>query len=440
MGLRLLLLLMILVLNGLFAAAEVALVSVRRSKLRAQADQGVTGAVVALNLLANPQRLLSVSQVGMTLASLGLGWAGEETLYQLISSTLGPVMSPATARVLHAAAFVFAFLIISFMHIILGEVLPKNLALARADRMAALLAPPILVFGKLSAPFVWVVERAASYLSGLFGFASHGVGGHSAEELRFIITSSRTEGHLEEFEEDAIQKILDLKNIYAREVMVPRNDVVAAPLDASLDQVLRIMAEHQYSRVPVYDGSPERLVGVVHYKDLMRLWQERKSAHDRKRPERQFKLTRFVRKALVVPETKPLPQLMDDMRDQHIHMAFVVDEFGTITGLLTIEDLFEQVFGEVEDEFDARRPKPSTEAAQMDVEGTIPIRDLVTQYGIDLPGDAGFETLAGFLLFKLGYIPRQGEDVEYGDRRFRILEMDRNRIVRVRIERLVQKS
>jgi CBS domain containing-hemolysin-like protein len=436
MGLRLFLLFFILALNAFFAAGEVSLVSVRRSRLRAQAEQGDTGAVVALDLLSNPQRLLSVSQLGVTLASLGLGWAGEDTVYQLLLAMLNPIMTPSTERYLHAAGFVVAFLLISFLHIIVGEVLPKNLALSRADRLAVLVAPPMLVFSRISAPFVWVVEQTALFLANKLGLTSHGSGGHSAEELKFIITTSRTEGHLEPFEEDAIQKILELKNIYAREIMVPRNNVVAVPIDATLDQVLRVMIEHKYSRVPVYEGSPEKLVGLVHYKDLMRLWQERKSAHERKRPDRPFKLRRYVRPALLAPETKPLPQLIAELREHHAHMAFVVDEFGTISGLVTIEDLFEQVFGEIEDEFDdAKHPKPPVESAVLEFDGTIPIRDLVTQYQIELPGDAGFETLAGFLLFKLGYIPKVGDEVEYGNRRFCILEMDRNRIAKVRVER-----
>jgi putative hemolysin len=436
MGFRLFLLLFILALNAFFAAGEVSLVSVRRSRLRAQSEQGDTGATLALDLLANPQRLLSVSQLGVTLASLGLGWAGEDTVYQLLASLLNPVTTAATERYLHAAAFVVAFLLISFLHIIVGEVLPKNLALSRPDRLAVLVAPPMLIFSRISAPFVWIVERTTYFLAEKLGLTSHGSGGHSAEELKFIVTTSRTEGHLEGFEEDAIQKILELKNIYAREIMVPRNDVVAVPVDASLDQVLRVMSEHKYSRVPVYEGSPEKLVGMVHYKDLMRLWQERKSAHERKRPDRPFKLRRYLRAALMVPETKPLPQLIDELRATHAHMAFVVDEFGTISGLVTIEDLFEQVFGEIEDEFDdAKPPKPPAEAPVVEVEGTIPIRDLVTQYQIELPGDAGFETLAGFLLFRLGFIPKQGDDIEYGNRKFTILEMDRNRIAKVRVER-----
>ena len=165
MGLRLTLLFLILAVNAFFAAGEVALVSVRKSRLRAQADDGDTGAQVALDLLANPQRLLSVSQLGVTLGSLGLGWAGEDTVYELLLAVFRPLITPGIERYAHAASFIVAFLLISFLHIIIGEVLPKNLALSRADRLASIVAPPMLVFSKISAPFVWVIERTAQFLA-----------------------------------------------------------------------------------------------------------------------------------------------------------------------------------------------------------------------------------------------------------------------------------
>jgi putative hemolysin len=440
MGLRLVLLAVIITLNAFFAAAEVALVSVRRSRLRARADQGETGAVIALQLLGNPERLLSVSQVGMTLAALGLGWAGEETVYELIIGVLNPVITPATERILHTASFILAFLLISFLHIIVGEVIPKNLALSKPDRLAVLLAPPLLVFQRISSPFVWIVERCSAWVSSRLGIAQmsgHGAGGHSAEELKFIVRTSRTEGHLEPFEEDAIAKLLDLQNISAREVMVPRNAIIAAPVDASLDELLAIMLEHKYSRVPVYEDSIEKIIGVLHYKDLMRAWQERRNAIQQERPERPFRMRRYVRKKLVVPESKPLNQLIDEFRKSQTHLAIVVDEHGTISGVVTLEDVFEQIFGEIADEHDARMAKVNGDASVIEVEGIIPIRDLAAMHQIELPGDAGFETLAGFLLFKLGYIPTKvGEEIEYGGRRYTILELARNRVARVRIEKL----
>ena len=434
MSLRLILLAAIVALNGFFAAAEVALVSVRRSRLTQLAEQGSVSARAALGLLANPGRLLSVTQVGVTLASLGLGWAGEGTLYNILVAALHPVITPRTAAWLHGVGFAAAFLIISFVHVVIGEVVPKNLALAKADRLALLVAPALLVFLRISAPFVFVIERTARALSHAIGLrGEQGAGGHSAEELKFIIESSRREGHLESFEEDAIQRILDLKDVNAREIMTPRVDMVMVSSEVTLDEVLRITVEHKYSRLPVYQGKPENIIGILHYKDLITAWQERKMAADRRQPARPFRLRRFLRDPLVVPETKPLNQLVDEFRTHHTHLALVVDEFGTITGMVTLEDVLEQIFGEIGDEHDVRRPMPAAGAAVIELDGGTNIRDLASQYEIELPGDAGFETLAGFMLLRLGYIPSPGESVTYGDRTFIVQEMDRNRIARVKI-------
>lgn len=437
MSYRVLILIAIIALNGFFAGAEVSLVSVRRSRLRALAEQGQVGAQAALNLLANPARLLSVTQVGVTLASLGLGWAGEGTVYHMLLNLLAPVAAPRYEPLMHALSFGVAFLLISYAHVVLGEVVPKNLAIEKADRLAILVAPALLVFERISAPFIFVAERSAAAVSRLIGLrGSHSGGGHSAEELKFIVSSSRREGHLRQFEEDAIQALLELQNYYAREIMVPRNAIISVSVDATLDETLRLMREHQYSRLPVYDGSPEHIVGYIHYKDLMRVWEERRSAIERGRTARPFRMQRILRKPLVVPETKPLNDLIDEYRTTHIHMALVVDEFGTIVGLVTLEDVLEQIFGEIGDEHDVKRPAPRAEAPVIDVDGATNIVDLDTHYGVELPGDAGFETLAGFLLFQLGYIPTQGESIEYGGRKFTIVRMDRNRIARVRIEKL----
>jgi putative hemolysin len=439
MGYRLLLLGIILALNGFFAAAEVSLLSTRRSKLRAMADAGNLGAQAALNLLQNPERLLSVTQLGVTLASLGLGWAGEDTLFQIITFFFRPIVTPATAALLHGVSFGLAFLIMSYAHVILGEVVPKNLAIEKSDRLAVVVAPALLVFYRVSEPFVFVIERTAVALSRILGLKgeTHG-GGHSAEELKFIISTSRDEGHLLRFEEDAIQNLLDLQNYSAREIMIARNDIVSVPVDATLDQVLRLIIENQYSRLPVFEDTPENIIGIVHYKDLMRVWEERKTAIERHQPTRPFRLRRLLRKPLVIPETKPLNQLVDEFRSNHTHMALVVDEFGTIGGLVTLEDVLEEVFGEIGDEHDEMRDAPAPEADVLEIDASTTIRDLSTQYGIDLPTDAGFETLAGFLLLQLGDIPHAGQAVEHGNRRFTILDMDRNRIARVRIEKLEQ--
>jgi CBS domain containing-hemolysin-like protein len=437
MGIRFLVLIFILAANGFFAAAEVSLVSVRQSRLRELAEQGQAGAQSALNLLANPGRLLSVTQFGVTLASLGLGWAGEDTMYQLMRDMLTGFGLPISTVLLHGVAFALAFLVISYAHVIIGEVVPKNLAIEKADRVAVLTAPVLLIFYRITKPLIVVIERSAELVLHLLGLGKgtdHG--GHSAEELKYIIQSSRREGHLQQFEQDAIQRLIELSEYSAREIMTPRHNIVSLPVDAPLDQVLTVMTENKFSRVPVYEDRPEQIIGIVHYKDLMRVWDERRFAHDSRRSTKPFRLRRFVRKPVVVPETKPLNQLIDEFRKSHTHLALVVDEFGTISGLVTLEDVLEQVFGDIGDEHDAVRVEPVTGEKALTLEGSTTIRDLETRYNVALPAEAGFETLAGFLLFQCGHIPKENERIDYGGRRFTISKMDRNRIASVTIEKL----
>ncbi len=437
MAYRILILIVILALNAFFAAAEVSLVSVRQSKLRSLADQGQVAAQAALNLLANPARLLSVTQVGVTLASLGLGWAGEGTIYDLIMGLVHPAVSKQTETVIHVACIAVAFLLMSYAHVVIGEVVPKNLAIEKADRLALLVAPALLIFGRISAPFVYVAEKSASAASRLLGLTGqHSGGGHSAEELKFVVASSGREGHLRRFEQEAIQALLDLQEYNVRTIMVPRNAIVSVSIDAGLDETLRVMHEHEFSRLPVFEARREQIVGYVHYKDLMAVWQERRIAQEKRKLPRTFRIRQIMRRLPIVPETKVLTDLIDEFRNTHRHMALVVDEFGTIVGLVTLEDILEQIFGEIGDEHDEKRPAPKTEALMVELDGSTSIRDLDNQYGIELPGDAGFETLAGFILHQLGDIPKEGQSVDSDGRRFTVLTMERNRIAQVRIERV----
>ena len=433
MSLRFILLIFIVALNAFFSAAEVALVVARRSRLEELARQGNVAARAALGILANPERLLSVTQVGVTVASLALGWAGEETLYRAILWVFNPVINEAQSHLLHVVSYAAAFLLTSFAHVVIGEVVPKNLALDQADRLALLVAGPLLVFDRISSPFVYVVEKASSGISRLLGIRWRHSGGHSAEELKFIIEASGKEGHLADFEEDSIHRLLGLKEVYAREIMTPRMDIVSVPVGATLDELLQTTLEHKYSRLPVYEGSPEHIIGVLHYKDLVRAWRERKTANDSRQPPPAFILRRFLRPTLVVPETKPVTQLVDEFRTRHTHLAMVVDEFGTITGMVTMEDVLEQIFGEIGDEHDVRRTPVALGAAAFEVDGNTSILDLASRYGVEMPGDAGFETLAGFLLLRLGYIPAPGDVVTHDGHTFTVQSMERNRIGRVKI-------
>ncbi|MBV8809964.1 MAG: HlyC/CorC family transporter, partial [Acidobacteriaceae bacterium] len=300
-----------------------------------------------------------------------------------------------------------------------------------------LAAPVLLVFYRLSQPFVVVIERTSALILRALRLGSgHERGGHTPEELKYIVQSSRHEGHLQQFEQDAIQRLIELSDYSAREIMTPRHNIISLPVDASLERILSTMAEHKFSRVPIYENNPEQIIGVVHYKDLMRIWDEQRFAHERQRAPRPFRLRRLIRKPVVVPETKPLNQLIDEFRASHMHLALVVNEFGTIVGLVTLEDVLEQIFGDIGDEHDVARPVSSYQDKVLQLEGSTTIRDLETRYNIVLPTEAGFETLAGFLLFQFGYIPRVKDSIEYGGRHFTITEMNRNRIATVLIEKL----
>jgi len=434
---HILLVVLLVAVNGLFAGAEVALLSVRPSRLRQMAAEGQAGAQAALNLLARPGRLLSLTQVGVTLASLGLGWAGEDTLYGILLAAFHPVATPLTAKFLHGACLVLSFLIISYFHVVLGEVVPKNIAIAKADRLAALVAPPLAVFVRIASPFVVIIERSASAITRALQLktASH-AGGHSAEELKLIVSSSRGLGYLPEGQEDMIHRVLDLGEVAVREVMVARNDIVSIPLEATLEQVLGTMIREQHSRLPVYETVPEKIVGILHYKDLLPVWEERRESIRNGRPSRAFRISRLLRRHLVVPETKPLSQMLEEFRRGSSHMAMVVDEFGTIVGMLTVEDVLEQIVGRIEDEHDEKVARHLPETGPVELDGATRIRDLESEYGIEIPAEGQFETLAGFVLFHRGEIPRAGESVEYQGRRYTVLEMERNRVARVRVEKI----
>ncbi len=437
LGYRFLLVALIVAANAFFSAVEVALISVRQSKLRQAAADGVTGAKMALDLLANPERMLSAGQVGVTLASLALGWAGEATVFEMLAGWLRPLFG-ANETLLHGICYAISFMGISYVHVVIGEVVPKNLAMEQAEKLAILLAPPLMVFIRISGPFVNAIERSSAWVSRKFGVRGlpAAPGSHSAEELRFILTSSHRHGQLGDFEQRSMHRLLDLSDLTAREVMVPRNQIVSVPLDSTLDHVLQVFQENKYSRMPVYERVPENIQGIVYAKDLLEMWQQRRAAQDRRGPSPAWNLRRFVRKPLVVPETKPLAQLIDEFRYGHAHMALVVDEYGTVVGVVTLEDAIEQVFGEIEDEHDVRLPALPADWEAVEMEGSTLIRDLEMHYGIELPAQAGFETLAGFLMFRFGAIPEAGQSLEQDGRRFTVLAMDRNRVDRVRVENL----
>ena len=288
----------------------------------------------------------------------------------------------------------------------------------------------------MAGPFVSVIENSAAWLSRAIGLKGDGAAAtHTPEEIKFIVSAARRHGQIDQFEEDALRRLLELRDLSAREIMTPRNAISCANVTSSLDDLLRIFHENKYSRIPVFERSVEHMVGMVYAKDLLDVWQQRRHANESRRPAPKFETRLLLRQPPVVPESKPVSQLIDTFRHNSMHMAFVVDEFGSVTGLVTLEDVLEQVFGEIEDEHDIKLAPLPLDWETLELDGATSIRDLQNHYQIDVPSNAGFETLAGFLLFRLGVIPHTGAAVEAGNLRFIIAEMERKRIVKVRIQK-----
>ncbi len=436
-GFKLFLLLMLTAINAFFAASEIALLSVRRQRILQLAQEGNIGAQAAIKLLASTERLLSVITVGISITSLAMGVAGEEAINQWLQSQLIPLAPAGYIKVVEIFCLMLSFVVLTLVLVVIGEVVPKNIGIIASERISILSAPPLLVVSRMFAPLVFLVERLSNFFSRSLGLPQGGAHGiHSLEEIRHIVESSLEHSTVTKFEAHAIDRLLELRELVAREVMTPRSSMVCLPMDASLDELLKTMSDHHYSRVPVYNDNPDNIIGIVHFRDLLVVWQERRVATEKRRPVRRFVLEQHVRKLPVIPETKSLSDLIDEFRHNRAHMALVVNEFGAVSGVLTLEDVFEQVFGEIEDEHDLVVVEQAKNADELELEGSVPTRDLETKFGIDLPGDAGFETLAGFILFRLGYIPKVGQSIEEGDRRYTVIEMERNRIGRVKIERL----
>jgi putative hemolysin len=421
--------------NAFFVAAEFALVSVRDTRILQLIEARRIGARTVQRLHQNLDEVLSAVQFGITLASLGLGWVGEPTIARAVEVLLRNV--PHSEAYVHVVSFTIAFGLITYMHVILGEVVPKSLALQRAERIALAVAGPMDVFMRVSRPALVVMNRSANAVLRLFGSQQIREGGvHSPDELKLIVTASSRVGLLPAFQEDIVHRALELENILVREIMVPRPNMFALPSDMPLEQAMRRVIEEQHSRVPVYDAAkgPESIIGLLYSKDLSR-FMHFKLTSPAGPGTSDLQVRHVMRDILVVPETKPVSDLLDEFKRRKRHLAVVVDEFGSTSGLVTVEDALEQIVGEIEDEFDiAPQPTLLLAGGALVLNGSENIRDLETRHQLRFPRDEGFETLAGFILYKLGHIPKGGEAVEHNGNRFTVLNMEGHRIAKVKVE------
>jgi len=437
--LRVFVVLLLVAVNAFFAAAEFALVSVRETRILQLIEAHRVGARTVLKLHQQLSRVVNGVQLGITITSLTLGWLGEPVLARLFEGWIGSV--PHAAIYAHAVAVGLAFVMITSLHVILGELVPKSLALQRAERVALAVAAPMDVFLTITGPLTIGMSRVAGFVLRAFGTHDIRHGSvHSPDELKLIIAAARTSGQLSSAQEEMLLNALELDSITARQVMVPRTRIFSLSSDLSLDDALARVVDEQHSRVPVYDPQrgPEHIVGVLYAKDLIRWMRLRLFNASPYAAQRisQMKIGQVMHDVLVVPETKTLLDLLGEFQQRKRHLAVVVDEFGSTAGVISVEDVLEQLVGELEDEFDVASVQPAvTDAnAPLVLDGAVNIRDLDTQYEVKLPQDEGFETLAGFILSRLQKMPQGGEAFDYEGRRFVVEKMDGHRIATVRIE------
>src|SRR5436305_4087228 len=436
--LRILVVVLLVALNAFFVAAEFAIVSLRDTRIQQLIDARRTGARTVQRLQQRLDDFLPAVQFGVTLASIALGLFGQLPVAQLL---LPPIAGLPHAMVYaHTTAVVIGFVIITYFHVIMGELVPKSLALQRVERVALSVAGPMDVFIAISRPLIHLMTRSANAVLRLFGSRLMREGGmHSPEELKLILTSSRRLGLLPPMQEEIMHRALDLENMTVREILVPRQSIFSLAADMTLEEAMARVVEDQHSRIPVYDPAlvKEHIVGMLYSKDLSRFMHLRISARARPLPpEVTLRVRHIMRDVLVVPETKPVIDLLAEFRQRKRHIAIVVDEYGSTVGLVTVEDALEQIVGEIEDEFDIAVQPRLLETGELILEGGANVRDLDSHLHIRLPRDEGFETLGCFIMWRLGRLPQSGDSVEFEGRCFTALQMPDRRVLQVKVEAL----
>ncbi len=411
-------------LNGFFVAAEFALVKVRSTRIAELVNAGNTSARLIQKALRNLDVYLSASQVGISVASIALGRVGEPVVAQLVEPLLQAAHVP--DRLLHPIAFTLALSIVTAIHIVVGEQAPKNWAISQPEKVSLAVAYPLLGFYKLFQPAIYLLNAASHFVLKLLRIpatSEHDLA-HSEEELRMILTASGESGILKDSEVDLVKHVFEFGDKVASDIMVPRVDMVYLDLTWTLEKNLQVARGHTYTRFPLCDGNPDRVIGLIHAKDLAGLSVSVKDLREIRRP------------MVFVPESKSIDRLLREFQWRKLHMATVVDEYGGTAGIVTLEDILEQIVGEIHDEFEEpTEPVIPLSEGLWSVDGGMALADLRSAFSISLP-DGESDTAAGWVLDQLGAIPEAGASVATDEFRVTVSEMRGQRVRRVRIERL----
>jgi CBS domain containing-hemolysin-like protein len=417
--------LLLVLANGFFVAAEFAFVGVRRSRIETLAESGNARARRLLDLLNNLNAYLSASQLGITLASLGLGWLGEPTLARLLEGPLGGL--PEVWR--HAISFFIAFSIITTLHIVIGEQAPKLIGLELAEKVALAVSWPMQAFYRVFRWPIHALDWASARTVRLFGLksSSEHASIYTEEELRQLVEISHQSGHLRPAERSLIHSVFDFSDTVVREAMIPRTEIAAISSDCSLEDIARAFRQHGYSRLPVYRESLDDMLGFVHSKDVMAYLL---------RPEK-FQLEHVLHKPMYVVDTARLEDVLKQMQRERVQFGFVVDEHGGVEGIITLEDLLEEIVGDISDKHNAEVDEQITEERDGTylLDGGLAVRDLNRRLSLSVPESEAYTTIAGFLMSEAGHVLQPGERVRHNGLLFHVERVERRRILSVRMER-----
>lgn len=422
---NILLVLALVVANGFFVAAEFAFVAVRKSRIHTLAQEGNKTAKRLEGMLGNLNAYLSASQLGITLASLGLGWVGEPAIATLLERFIGDSIP---ANWLHVLSFFIAFTIITCLHIVLGEQAPKLFGLQLAERVALATALPMTIFYRVFKPFIYSLDWVSAKIVRLFGInvTSEHASIYTEDEIKQLIRISEESGHVNKEESTLINKVFEFSETTVKEAMIPRTEIIAIPETCSLEEISSSFRESGYSRLPVFRNSLDEITGFIHSKDLVGYLQKAKT----------FKLDDVLHKPNYVVDTARLEDVLRQMQKEKFHFGFVVDEHGGVEGIITLEDLLEEIVGDISDEHDIEVNEQID--AQSDgsyiLDGGLAVRDLNRRLDMNLPVSEGYTTIAGFLMSEAGQVLTEGQTVPFNGHVFKVEKVDRRRIKQVRME------
>ena len=428
LALKILAVLVLVLLNGFFVAAEFALVKIRQTQLDELLAKGNRRAATVRHVLNSLDRYLSAAQLGITLASLGLGWVGEPVFSTVLAPAMDWLGIPETFR--HTISFLVGFTVLTFLHITAGEQAPKWLAIQQPLRTSLWVSPPLRWFSAVMSPFIWVLNQSSLWLLRQCGIHPSGEGemAHSDEELRLLLTASGRQDHPDSLGHTIVLNAFDLRRRIARDVMRPRQEIVGLDTEATIAACLDIAEKTRFSRFPLCEGGDvDRTLGVVHFKDLYAMRIKARTGLD---------LAPAARKIVYIPETARLEKVLQLFLDRKLHFALVVDEYGGTVGLVTLENILEELVGQIQDEFDQETPLVVRLGEHdWEVLGTLPLHELGDLIGQPV-AEEGITTTSGWITHLLGGFPKMGDVVKAAGCEFQVLQMDETRVARLRVHRL----